>query len=207
MTNGTQGEEKKIVRFQKHLAEKTKQEAVESEGENAVEGFPVCSPKKKGWVMIQGKSIDDLLPVHTVKILDPDGEEEEYIVQIEDKQTRQKVFDMCEDHYLKLCAQCANTLGENFIWLVSCNIKNKNPLVAHTTGKLCVQKAQKSWHKIKWKGNSVGWKAWTPFNVEKYNKIEAEFSKLDVEDIINIAFDNRIITDLSHDALERVQGK
>ena len=54
------------------------------------------SPTQHKFVRFRGKSWDDLLKVHGVKLSGPDGEDIKYVVQITDPTTFSKVNMMCD---------------------------------------------------------------------------------------------------------------
>ena len=78
------------------------------------------------WFSIKGKTIEDLIEVTTTKLFDPDGEQQEYLIQVEDPALRVKVFNKADDNInVKVIVRCVNWFGTEFLWLPSIRTKGK----------------------------------------------------------------------------------
>ena len=193
--------EKNLVRFDKEAAKRTKQEVIESEGDLSSKAVEVHSPGNKGFIRVRE---GDLIHVHTCKILDPDGEPVEYIIQAPDKKVRRKIIEILNDKVsLKILAICVNSFEEEFIWPVS-QSANGTHKAWMNSGRKAIEAAQKEWVRVIWKGMNYGFVCTKPLNQQKFS--EPVWSKLSDEELINLAFDKRIITTTDHEALLRHQG-
>jgi hypothetical protein len=72
------------------------------------------------------------------------------------------------------------------------------------SGRKAIELAQKEWVRVIWKGMNHGFVCTKPLNQQRFS--EPVWSKLKDEELINLAFDKRIITSVDDDALLRHQG-
>ena len=111
MSNEVNGQ-KNVIRFNKDLAKKISQETFDDNGPADSQGIEIKSPGKMHWFTVHGESFEDLIPVHTTKLYDPDGELEEYIILVEDKSLREKIFNKADDNVnVKALVRCTNWFG------------------------------------------------------------------------------------------------
>ena len=113
-------EQKRAFKFDKGLAKKIEQEVASDNGPAEDQGVEIKSPGKMHWFTIKGESFEDIHQVHTTKLFDPDGELEEYIIQVEDKGLREKIFNKADDNIATKClVRCVNWFDTEFLWLPS----------------------------------------------------------------------------------------
>ena len=84
--------------FNKELSKKSTLETFNDDSPVDSQGIEIKSPGKMYWFSIKGKTIDDLIEVTTTKLFDPDGEQQEYLIQVEDPGLREKVFNKADDN-------------------------------------------------------------------------------------------------------------
>ena len=191
------------IRFSKEKAQRVKQETINRDGAVTSQAIEIQSPGKFQFVRCRGNSLEDLILAHTCKIFDPDGEEAQYIIQCENKQKLEKIYELCDYKVsTKYLAPMIDNFGTEFLWTVSCSMNGKQQGF-HISGNKALELSQEKWCRILW-GGKRGWITRTPVNQEKFK--EPQFSNLTDEEIINIACHNRVITDTDHEALQRHQG-
>ncbi len=112
-----------MAKFNKELAKKVSLETTNvSDGPSDSQGIEIKSPGKMHWFTIKGITYEDLTEVQTVSLHDPDGEILDYVVQVEDKGLREKIFNKADDtNNTKLILRCVNWFGTEFLWLPSIN--------------------------------------------------------------------------------------
>ena len=112
-------------KFNKDIAKKVSLQTIGGgDGPSDSQGIEIKSPGKMYWFSIKGKTIDDLIEVTTTKLFDPDGEQQEYLIQVEDPGLREKVFNKADDNInVKLIVRCVNWFGTEFLWLPSIRTK------------------------------------------------------------------------------------
>ena len=151
------------------------------------------------WFTIKGITYEDLTEVQTVSLHDPDGEILDYVVQVEDKGLKEKIFNKADDtNNTKLILRCVNWFGTEFLWVPS--VKTK--LSKQSVFKAIDRGLDGNWIKAKWKSNSVGWQSWSHPGTDRI----PEWSKMDDAEIVDMVFDGRIIETLDHEALIRNVG-
>jgi len=189
-----------MVKFNKELAKKVSLETTNvSDGPSDSQGIEIKSPGKMHWFTIKGSTLDDITEVQTVALHDPDGEILDYVVQVEDRGLREKIFNKADDNNnTKLLIRCVNWFGTEFLWVAS--IKTK--LSRQSCLKAIERGLNGNWIKAKWKSNSVGWQSWSHPGTEKI----PEWSKMEDGEIVDMVFDGRIIETLDHEALIRNVG-
>ena len=187
-------------KFNKELAKKTQLETMSGDnGPADSQGIEIKSPGKMFWFTIKGETYDDLTEVQTVALHDPDGSLLDYVVQVEDKGLREKIFNKADDsNNTKLLIRCVNWFGTEFLWTPSIRTK----LSKQSVFKAIDRGLDGRWIKAKWKDNSVGWQSWSHPGTDKI----AEWSNMNDEEIIDQVFDERIIETLDHEALIRNAG-
>jgi|TARA_B100000424_G_scaffold239535_1_gene206354 hypothetical protein len=196
--------ETKTVKFDVNLAKRTKQEIIESHANTTSKAVQVASPGKKDFIRIRGNSVEDCVLSHACSITDPDGEPQTYLIQNPDDTIRQTIFEKLENKVsLKILAVCVNCFEEEFIWPVSQSATGQSKSWM-ASGRRAVEMAQKEWVRITWKDMANGYLCTRPINQEKYG--EPSWSKLSDEELINFAYDGRIITDPDHEAIRRHLG-
>ena len=102
----------------------------------------------------------------------------------------------------KYLAPMVDCYGTEFLWPVTKSLNGKESAMC-ISGKNALESSMRNWVKITW-GNKRNWVVRTPNNQDQFK--EPEFSKLNDEEIINIAYYDRVITDTNHEALKRYQG-
>jgi len=192
------------IRFSKEKAQRVKQQVVATDGEVSSQGLEVSTPSSYHFVRCRGSSMDDLLVADTCKMFDPDGEKVEYLIQCEEDQVFSKISELV-DHKIqrKYLAPMVDCYGSEFLWPVAQTINGKASSFC-ISGKNALESAMTNWVKITWGGKGRYWVVRTPVNQDQLK--EPQFSKITDEQIINIAYYNRIITDTTHEALKRYQG-
>ena len=191
-------------KFNKDIAKKVSLQTIGGgDGPSDSQGIEIKSPGKMYWFSIKGKTIDDLIEVTTTKLFDPDAEQQEYLIQVEDPGLREKVFNKADDNInVKLIVRCVNWFGTEFLWLPSIRTKGNSKLASTSAKKAIERGLDGNWIKCQWKSNSVGWQSWSHPGTDK----KPEWSKMSDEEIIDMVFDERIIESLDHEALIRNTG-
>ena len=191
------------VRFNKNLAKKIEQTTLSDMGPADSQGFEQKSPGKMHWFTVKGESYDELMKVDVTQLYDPDGSLENYLIQVEDKSLREKIFNKCDDNVAtRALVRCINWFGTEFLWMPSIKAVGNSKIASQSAIKAIERGLGGNWIKCKWKDNSVGWQSWSHPGTER----KPEWSKVDDEEIINQIFDGKIITSLDHEALIRNQG-
>tara|TARA_R110002020_G_scaffold147009_1_gene322056 strand:+ start:1720 stop:2328 length:609 start_codon:yes stop_codon:yes gene_type:complete len=194
--------QKNLVRFNKDLAKKVAQETFSDNGPADSQGIEIKSPGKMHWFTIKGDSIDDIIEVQTATLFDPDGEQQDYLIQAEEKSLREKICNKADDNFsTKLIIRCINWFGTEFLWMPS--IKTK---LSKQSAEKAIKKGLAGWIKCKWRSNSVGWQSWSHPSNSNPEIRKPEWCNMGDEEIIDQVFDERIITTLDHEALERNVG-
>ena len=195
-------EEKKVepIKFDIDQAKKTTQQVMEVEaGDVAGQEIYSESPSKHRFVKFRGNSWEELYKVYAVKLDDPDGEEVHYIVQCKDNKMLKKIFhrldNKAKEHVL---APYVSVDGVERVWCASFKWMGKSATRGRSV-KQAVELGQKDWVKIMWE-KKRGWVTRPPGGpIDK----KPEFSELTVEQLIDVAFEDRIIRDVDHEAVRR----
>ena len=191
------------IKFSKEKAKRVKSQIINTDGNITSQSIEVSGPSGFHFIKCRVPSIDDLLVADTCKLFDPDGEKIEYLIQCEEKTTERKIFELVDFKVVrKYLAPMVDCYGTEFLWPVTKSLNGKESAMC-ISGKNALESAMRNWVKITW-GNKRNWVVRTPNNQDQFK--EPEFSKLNDEEIINIAYYNRVITDTTHEALRRYQG-
>ena len=190
----------KNISFDFDQAKVTTQQSLEMEDADASgQELEEESPTQHKSVRFRGKNWDELLKVHGVKLTTPDGEELKYVVQVKDKSEFQKVSQRLDfkvkEHVI---APYVSDMGVERIWFASYKWSGKAAKKGMSV-KLAIEIGQKEWVKVNWEGKR-GFVTRKPgTQLEK----EPKFSTLDNAQLIELVFDDRIITDSKHEAVVR----
>ena len=195
-------EEKKVepIKFDIDQAKKTTQQVMEVEaGDVAGQEIYSESPSKHRFVKFRGNTWEELYKVYAVKLEDPDGEEVHYIVQCKDNKMLKKIFhrldNKAKEHVL---APYVSVDGVERVWCASFKWMGKSATRGRSV-KQAIELGQKDWVKVMWE-KKRGWVTRPPG--ESIDK-KPEFSELTIEQLIDIAFEDRIIRDINHEAVKR----
>ena len=155
------------------------------------------SPTQHKFVRFRGESWEDCLKVHGVKLPGPDGDGIKYVVQIKDPTTFQKVNMMCDNKIKEyVIAPYVSDSGSERIWFVTYKWGGKAQKKGASV-RLAIELGQKEWIKINWEGRR-GFVTRAPgTGLDK----EPEFSTMTNEKLIELIFEDRIITDAKHEAV------
>ena len=190
----------KNISFDFDQAKVTTQQSLEMEDADASgQELEEESPTQHKFVRFRGKNWDELLKVHGVKLTTPDGEELKYVVQVKDKSEFQKVSQRLDfkvkEHVI---APYVSDMGVERIWFASYKWSGKAQKKGMSV-KIAIEIGQQEWVKVNWEGKR-GFVTRKPrTELEK----EPKFSTLDNAQLIELVFDDRIITDSKHEAVER----
>ena len=197
-TNKEVIDEPKKIKFDFDQAKTTTQQSLEME-DAAASGQELDeeSPTQHKFVRFRGKSWDELLKVHGVKLSGPDGEDIKYVVQITDPTTFSKVNMMCDNKIKEyVIAPYVSDTGVERIWFVNFKWTGKASKKG-TSVRQAIELGQKAWVKINWESKR-GFVTRPPGSgLSK----EPEFSTMTNKEIIELVFEDRIITDAKHDAV------
>ena len=198
----TEKEEVRVepIKFDIDQARKTTQQVMEVEaGDVAGQEIYSESPSKHRFVKFRGNSWEELYKVYAVKLDDPDGEEVHYIVQCKDNKMLTKIFhrldNKAKEHVL---APYVSVDGVERVWCASFKWMGKSATRGRSV-KQAIELGQKDWVKVMWE-KKRGWVTRPPG--ESIDK-KPEFSELTIEQLIDIAFEDRIIRDINHEAVKR----
>ena len=201
-TEDTKKEEVRVepIKFDIDQARKTTQQVMEVEaGDVAGQEIYSESPSKHRFVKFRGNSWEELYKVYAVKLDDPDGEEVHYIVQCKDNKMLKKIFhrldNKAKEHVL---APYVSVDGVERVWCASFKWMGKSATRGRSV-KQAIELGQKDWVKVMWE-KKRGWVTRPPG--ESIDK-KPEFSELTIEQLIDIAFEDRIIRDVNHEAVKR----
>ena len=201
-TEDTKKEEVRVepIKFDIDQARKTTQQVMEVEaGDVAGQEIYSESPSKHRFVKFRGNSWEELYKVYAVKLDDPDGEEVHYIVQCKDNKMLKKIFhrldNKAKEHVL---APYVSVDGVERVWCASFKWMGKSATRGRSV-KQAIELGQKDWVKVMWE-KKRGWVTRPPG--ESIDK-KPEFSELTIEQLIDIAFEDRIIRDINHEAVKR----
>ena len=188
------------IKFDFDHAQTTTQQSLEVEDADASgQEYDEESPTQHKFVRFRGNSWGDLIKVHGVKLPGPDGEDIKYVVQIKDNNEFLKVNRM-RDFKIKeyVIAPYVSDSGSERIWFANYKWSGKAAKKGMSV-KLAIEIGQKEWVKVNWEGKR-GFVTRKPgTELEK----EPKFSTLDNAQLIELVFDDRIITDSKHEAVER----
>jgi len=188
------------IKFDFDHAQTTTQLSLEVEDADASgQEYDEESPTQHKFVRFRGNSWGDLIKVHGVKLPGPDGEDIKYVVQIKDNNEFLKVNRMC-DFKIKeyVIAPYVSDSGSERIWFANYKWSGKAAKKGMSV-KLAIEIGQQEWVKVNWEGKR-GFVTRKPgTELEK----EPKFSTLDNAQLIELVFDDRIITDSKHEAVER----
>ena len=188
------------IKFDFDHAQTTTQQSLEVEDADASgQEYDEESPTQHKFVRFRGNSWGDLIKVHGVKLPCPDGEDIKYVVQIKDNNEFLKVNRMC-DFKIKeyVIAPYVSDSGSERIWFANYKWSGKAAKKGMSV-KLAIEIGQQEWVKVNWEGKR-GFVTRKPgTELEK----EPKFSTLDNAQLIELVFDDRIITDSKHEAVER----
>ena len=201
-TDQIKEEEKKVepIKFDADNARKTTQQVMEVEaGDVAGQEIYSETPSHHRFVMFRGKSWEELYKLYAIKLDDPDGEEVHYIIQCRDNKMLKKIFHhldyKAKEHVL---APYVSSDGVERIWCASFKWMGKSATRGRSV-KQAVELGQNDWVKIMWE-KKRGWVTRPPGGpIDK----KPEFSELSTEQLIDIAFEDRIIRDVNHEAVKR----
>ena len=193
-------QQKRKGRFNKDLAEKTEQQTSTFDGPPDAQGIELASPGKKHFFQIRPGKIHK---VWTTKILDPDGDEIEFVIQTDNEDLRVRIFDKLDDNVnYKALVPCCNWYGTEFLWVPNIKAKGGSKVGAQTALK-AIEMGQQGWVKCRWRSNAVGWVVRNyPSETDKV----PEFSNVSYEEMIDQVFERKFIESLDHEALLRHQG-
>ena len=188
------------IKFDFDHAQTTTQQSLEVEDADASgQEYDEESPTQHKFVRFRGDSWGDLIKVHGVKLPGPDGEDIKYVVQIKDNNEFLKVNRMC-DFKIKeyVIAPYVSDSGSERILFANYKWSGKAAKKGMSV-KLAIEIGQQEWVKVNWEGKR-GFVTRKPgTELEK----EPKFSTLDNAQLIELVFDDRIITDSKHEAVER----
>ena len=190
----------KNISFDFDQAKVTTQQSLEMEDADASgQELEEESPTQHKFVRFRGKNWDELLKVHGVKLTTPDGEELKYVVQVKDKSEFQKVSQRLDfkvkEHVI---APYVSDMGVERIWFASYKWSGKAQKKGMSV-KIAIEIGQQEWVKVNWEGKR-GFVTRKPgAALEK----EPKFSTLNDAKLIELVFDDRIITDSKHEAVIR----
>ena len=197
-TNKEVNNEPKKIKFDFDQAKTTTQQSLEME-DAAASGQELDeeSPTQHKFVRFRGKSWEDLLKVHGVKLSGPDGEDIKYVVQITDTTTFSKVNMMCDNKIKEyVIAPYVSDTGVERIWFVNFKWTGAASKKGSSVRK-AIEIGQHEWVKINWEGKR-GFVTRPPgLGLSK----KPEFSKMTNKEIIELIFEDRIITDAKHEAV------
>ena len=186
------------IKFDFDQAKTTTQQSLEME-DAAASGQELDeeSPTQHKFVRFRGKSWEDLLKVHGVKLSGPDGEDIKYVVQIQDPTTFTKVNMMC-DYKVKeyVIAPYVSDTEVERVWFANYKWTGKAAKKGLSVRK-AIELGQQEWVKINWEGKR-GFVTRPPgVGLSK----EPKFSTMTNKEIIELVFEDRIITDAKHEAV------
>ena len=201
-TEQSKEKEKKVepIKFDADNAKKTTQQVMEVEaGDVAGQEIYSETPSHHRFVMFRGKSWEELYKLYAIKLDDPDGEEVHYIIQCRDNKMLKKIFHhldyKAKEHVL---APYVSSDGVERIWCASFKWMGKSATRGRSV-KQAIELGQENWVKIMCE-KKRGWVTRPPGGpIDK----KPEFSELSTEQLIDIAFEDRIIRDVNHEAVKR----
>ncbi len=188
------------IKFDFDHAKTTTQQTLEVEDIDATgQEYDEESPTQHKFVRFRGSSWNDLIKVHGVKLPDVDGDDVKYVVQIKDNAEFHKVNKMC-DYKIKeyVIAPYVSDTGSERIWFANYKWTGKAAKKGMSV-KMAVELGQKEWVKINWE-KKRGFVTRAPgTNLDR----EPKFSTLDNTQLVDVIFEDRIITDSKHEAVLR----
>ena len=201
-TEDTNTEDIKVepIKFDIDQARKTTQQVMEVEaGDVAGQEIYSESPSRHRFVRFRGNSWDELYKLYAIRLEDPDGEDVHYIIQCKDNKMLKKIFHRLDfkakEHVL---APYVSVDGVERVWCASFKWMGKSATRGRSV-KQAIELGQKDWVKVMWE-KKRGWVTRPPG--EPIDK-KPEFSELTTEQLIDIAFEDRIIRDINHEAVKR----
>lgn len=187
------------IEFDFDQAQTTTQQSLEMEDADASgQELEEESPTQHKFVRFRGNSWSELLKVHGVKLVTPDGEEVKYVVQISDKNEFQRVSQRL-DFKIKehVIAPYVSDMGIERIWFANYKWTGKAAKRGMSV-KYAIELGQKEWVKINYE-HKRGFVTRPPG--EQLNK-EPKFSTMSDKELIEKVFEDRIITSADHEAVK-----
>ena len=193
-----------MATFNINDARKIQQQTVDDNAPADVQGVAIKSPSKMFWFRAHGESFEDIIQIHTARLFDSNGDEEDYLIYTDDAGLREQIANkLGDDLTIKALVRCVNWFGTEFLWMPTSVAKGGSRIGSQTSRK-AIETAQKQWIKCKWRGNNLGWVV-TKHPGDITDK-KIEWSNMTFDEVINQVFHGRIITDLNHEALVRNSG-
>ena len=193
-------EEPNKIKFDFDQAKTTTQQSLEVEDIDASgQEYDEESPTQHQFVRFRGNSWEDCLKVHGVKLVDPDGDDIKYVVQVKDNDEFARVNMMCDGKIKEyVIAPYVSDSGSERIWFANYKWTGKAAKKGMSV-KLAIELGQKNWVRVNWE-KKRGFVTREPGqDLEK----EPKFSKLDDSKLIELVFEDPIITDSKHEAVTR----
>jgi|TARA_Y100000310_G_C20522878_1_gene734558 hypothetical protein len=188
------------IRFDVDQAKKTTQQIMEVEaGEVAGQEIYEESPTRHEFVRFRGNSWGELLKVFAVNLKDPDGDPVKYVIQTKDNHMLKKIFHMLDDKPKEhVLAPYVSVDGVERVWCANFKWTGKASKKGGSV-KQAIILGQQDWVKVMW-NKQRGFITRPPGGpIDK----KPEWSTLTVPQLINVAFEDKIITDVKHEAVQR----
>ena len=187
------------IKFDIEQAKKTTQQVMEVDaGDIAGQELYVETPSRHPFIRFRGNSWDELLKVHAITLVDSDGEDVKYIIQTRDNNMFRKIVARLDNKVKEhVIAPYVSVDGVERIWCASYKWAGKNATRGKSV-KQAVILGQTDWIKVMWE-KKRGWVTRPPgAPIDK----KPEFSNLTTQQMVDICFEDRIITDIKHEAVK-----
>jgi hypothetical protein len=190
---------------QKHL--KTKQRLADLNTEDRSLAVSTRKPKASEWVRAMGNSIEDFHEV--ISSEQPEiatGEKRDFIIQAANPDDEERLIQILSPIRSLLLVPLITTHGQFFIWECKQPGPTTRMMEAHTSGRKCALLAQKGWVKIGWDNTTKMYRAAEPLSLEGFP--DPKWPTETLEELISLAYeDNRIITNLDHEVVQKARSK
>lgn len=188
----------------KHL--KTKQRLADLNTEERTPAVSTRKPNASEWVRAMGNTIEDFHEVISSTQPDATGDMREYLIQATNPEDEERLIQILSPIKSLLLVPLVTTHGKFFIWECKQPGPTSRIMEAHTSGRKCALLAQKSWVKIGWDNTTKMYRAAEPFTLEGFP--DPKWPTETLEELISIAYeDNRIITNLEHEVVQKARSK
>ena len=190
-------QDKASLIFNKDETRRTIRENTDLVGDSDNPVIEIRKPRQEQWIKCRGKSLEDLHWKDLVFLQDQDTMKEEGWLLNGDEDTLKKLRNTFEGVTRpSILVPCIDQTGTEFLWIVKQPGKGMRMTLAHSTGKVAVENAQKGWRKIYWKPG-YGYVSMKPVDPDAID--DQKFTdKLSIEEICFNAFDGRIIDTMDH---------
>ena len=197
----------KIV-WDNSITEKTLEDNNRTLGELESQGVSISKPMAGQYVRIKpGTKFQDLIWVSVAFHTDAQSQKEtQYIIKGENKEVDRKLQNTLQA-ITKPCilVPYQDNGGNESIWIVKQPAKGQSSMTSHTSSIKAIQGMLTGWRMVFFKNLKMGYLCEKPEDQDAFE--DFEFSSFSQSELINLAFDENIVTTLDDDLVRDYKGK